>query len=467
MISIKATVKRDRQNTLMKSRKQLDDLGLFDAKIPRYTSYPTALHFSHEIDPETYENWITAIPQGSEVSLYLHIPFCERLCWFCACRTQGVRSSEPVKAYLATLKKEIDHLQAILPSGLKLSRLHWGGGTPTILKPHQITELSERIFEMLPLSEGAEFSVEIDPTLVDDAKLKALAKAGMNRASIGIQDFSEHIQSAIGREQPFELTQSVVKMIRAHGISSLNADIVYGLPHQDLKTIRSSTSRVLELDPDRVALYGYAHVPWMAKRQRMIPEHALPSAQDRWDLFKTAEAMFVSAGYVPLGIDHFAKPDDTMAKVAQAGRLRRNFQGYTDDQAPTLIGLGASSISRFKEGYVQNSPATAGYQGRVRAGAYPVARGYRFSLEDRVRAMAIERILCDYSFSIREISAKYGDFAKILEPDAERAAKKFAGYVTLEDGVLTIIEEPKFLARMVAVEFDTFMTSGARHSSAI
>ncbi len=328
----------------METKTQLAKLGLFDAKVPRYTSYPTAPHFSSDVSQDDFVNWINGIKPDSEISLYVHVPFCRRLCWFCACRTQGTQSEAPIIAYMETLKTELALLKEILPRGVKLSRLHWGGGTPTLLSPGMMTDLAGAIADVAPFAEGAEFSVEIDPNEIDDARLAALAAAGMNRASIGVQDFDDEIQRTIGRLQGYDVTRNAVEAIRAHGVYSLNADILYGLPHQSNERITESVQKLLSLNPDRVALYGYAHVPWMAKRQQMIPSEALPTPEERLELFDTARRLFLWDDYVEIGIDHFATRNDGLAVAQKAGKLRRNFQGYTDDQSDVLIGVGASSI---------------------------------------------------------------------------------------------------------------------------
>ncbi|MDO5529548.1 MAG: radical SAM protein, partial [Paracoccus sp. (in: a-proteobacteria)] len=261
----------------MNDESQLSRLGLFDARVPRYTSYPPATRFSPEIGAAQMAGWLAEIAPGTQVSLYIHVPFCRRLCWFCACRTQGTSSDAPVRAYVETLLDEIAMLRAHLPDGVTLSRLHWGGGTPTLLAPDLIERLAGAVFDAFPMAPGAEFSVEIDPSEIDAARMAALARAGMSRASIGVQDFDPKIQSAIGRAQSLEITREAAEMARAAGVDSLNADILFGLPYQDDRSITATVEKLLTLRPDRVALYGYAHVPWMAKRQVMIPGAALPS----------------------------------------------------------------------------------------------------------------------------------------------------------------------------------------------
>ncbi|NEY89896.1 oxygen-independent coproporphyrinogen III oxidase [Tabrizicola oligotrophica] len=446
---------------------QLMRLGLFDARVPRYTSYPTAPHFAGGVGPETFVQWIQAIPAQSEISLYLHVPFCRRLCWFCACRTQGTSSDTPVLAYAKVLKAEIALLKRHLAPGVKLSRLHWGGGTPTLLPADCMRDLAATVFEAVPMAEGAEFSVEIDPNEIDAARLDALAAAGMNRASIGVQDFDPEIQKAIGREQSYELTKQVADMIRDRGIKSLNADILYGLPFQTNERIADSVQKLLTLSPDRVALYGYAHVPWMSRRQQMIPSDAMPTPQERLALFETARQLFVWDGYDEIGIDHFARPEDGMAKAAKAGTLRRNFQGYTDDTAPVLVGLGASSISRFPQGFAQNASGTADHTRAIREGHFSTHRGHVFTPDDVMRARIIEALMCDFRVNREEILSHFAVTPEALQAMFRAAADTFGDMVTLDDTGLAIPPHARPLTRMVARAFDAYDQSKAKHSAAI
>lgn len=451
----------------MTAQSQLARFGLFDARVPRYTSYPTAPHFSGEVGADFFQSSVEAIPSGASVSLYVHVPFCRRLCWFCACRTQGTRTDSPVRAYVETLLAEIAMLRNILPGGLTLSRLHWGGGTPTLLTPDMIAELANAIQDVLPLGPDAEFSVEIDPNEIDAPRLAALSAAGMNRASIGVQDFDEEIQGVIGRRQSYEVTKAAVDAIREAGITSLNADILYGLPHQTNTRIAESVQKLLTLSPDRVALYGYAHVPWMAKRQQMIPSDALPTPQERLGLYETAKQLFQWDGYEEIGIDHFAAPQDGLARARKEGRLRRNFQGYTDDQAEVLIGLGASSISRFPQGYAQNAPATSAYTTAIRNGQFATQRGHVFSAEDKMRARMIEALMCDFEIDADEISTRFGVPASEVGASFNAAAQAFPGMVEVSATKFRIPPEARPLTRMIARAFDAYDLSKAGHSSAV
>lgn len=442
-------------------------LGLFDAKVPRYTSYPTAPQFGAGVGAETFGSWIEAIPEGGTISLYLHVPFCRRLCWFCACRTQGTSSDDPVVIYVETLKQELALLGARLAPGVRLSRLHWGGGTPTMIPAPLIGDLAKAVFDVVPPAPDAEFSVEIDPNEIDAPRMEALARAGMNRASIGVQDFDPLIQKAIGREQSFELTAQVAAMIRACGIESLNADILFGLPHQTQGRIARSVELLLNLSPDRVALYGYAHVPWMSRRQQMIPAEAIPAAQDRLALFETARRMFDGAGYAEIGIDHFAKPTDGLARAQAAGRLRRNFQGYTDDTAPVLVGLGASSISRFPQGFAQNASGTADHTRAIREGRFSTHRGHVFAGEDLLRGRIIEALMCDFHVSRAELLRDFDTTPARLDALFAEGAGRFGDYFRVDADGATIPNAGRPLARMIARTFDAYDPGAAQHSAAI
>ncbi|MCF3973097.1 oxygen-independent coproporphyrinogen III oxidase [Paracoccus salsus] len=451
----------------MSTVSQLRQLGLFDARVPRYTSYPPATQFSSGTDPDLVSAWIAGIPAEAQISLYVHVPFCRRLCWFCACRTQGTQKLEPVIAYTDTLLAELVGLRARMAPGVRLSRLHWGGGTPTLLPPEQMHRLAAAIFEAFPLAENGEFSVEIDPAEIDAARMDALASAGMTRASIGVQDFDPLIQQAIGRDQSFEMTARAVGLIRDHGIASLNADILYGLPYQTPTRMADSVQKLLALGPDRVALYGYAHVPWMSKRQVMIPEDKLPDNEARLELFRTAQQLFQADGYLEIGIDHFARPSDSLAQAAGQGSLRRNFQGYTDDQADVLLGLGASSISRFPQGYAQNAPATGAYTAAVRAGRLPVTRGHALSDDDILRGRMIEALMCDFRIDTREMQQRYGVSAARLESLLAPLLDRFGSVIRTSADGLCITPEGRPLTRMIAHQLDFYAAAPSSHSSAV
>lgn len=450
----------------MEHIEKLGPLGLFDARVPRYTSYPTAPVFAKDTNDVAQMVWLSALDPQTPVSVYVHIPFCERLCWFCACRTQGTTTLSPVESYLKTIEVELRLLAASLPEGIRMGRLHWGGGTPTILLPAMIHQLAQAIKAVIPPADDFEFSVEIDPTMVDADKIAALAQEEMNRASIGIQDFSPDVQAAIGRAQPYEDTAACVAMLRKAGITSLNADLVYGLPHQTLAKITETVRQVLTLAPDRIALFGYAHVPHMAKRQKLIDEAALPDDRMRYRLAESAAAQFNAAGFQTIGIDHFAKPDDSLSRAANDGTLRRNFQGYTTDTCPTLIGVGASSISRFAQGYMQNASATAAYIQRIEAGRLAGFRGHEMTDDDQLRARAIEMLMCDFRIDRVALRADFDTAEATLAAIHDAVAARFSGYVTVTDEAVTITPDGKPLMRMIAQAYDAYADTGAVYSKA-
>ena len=441
-------------------------LGLFDAAVPRYTSYPAANHFDPGEGRLQQEGWLRAVPEGAAISLYLHIPFCKRLCWFCACRTQGTKTLSPVQAYVERLREELDLVRTRLPRHVSLARLHLGGGTPTILDAGTMGDLLDHIFAYFDKAEGFEFSVEIDPTEASDELLDLLAAKGMNRASVGVQDFDLKVQEAIGRIQSFTQTARVLDRLRQHGVRSVNMDLLYGLPHQTQKSLGDTIQKVLALEPDRLAIYGYAHVPWMSKRQVMIDGSALPTGEERYALAEQAREAFVLDGFVPVGIDHFARPDDGLARAATEGRLRRNFQGYTDDPAEILIGLGASAISRFPQGYVQNAAATAAYQQRIGAGDLAGQRGHAFTRADRLRGAIIEALMCNFEVDVAALIAR---FSRVEVGEAlSRLRDRFADQLEDSTGRLRVRDEARPLLRLMAREIDAYGRTGAQaHSSAV
>ncbi|WP_051491974.1 oxygen-independent coproporphyrinogen III oxidase [Roseivivax isoporae] len=444
------------------------DSLLARASVPRYTSYPPANHFTPEVGPDRHARWIASVDPDRPVSIYLHIPFCRRLCHFCACRTQGTRTDAPLDAYVKRLVTEIRRVAALLRHPQPASAVHFGGGTPTILPPHLLRAIDAALrssFDVLP---DAEVSVEVDPMELDERRLDALASIGLTRASIGVQDFADAVQSAIGRPQSFEATRAAAEGLRARGARSLNVDLIYGLPHQDAASLRATLAHVDELVPDRVAIYGYAHVPQMARRQRLIPQDALPGPAERLALFELARRLLLWAGYVPAGIDHFARPGDTLALAAQAGRLRRNFQGYTTDDARVLLGFGASAISRFPQGHVQNAPASGAWAARIDEGRLASVRGYALSSEDRCRGEIIDRLMCDFAADVGGIAAAHGMTLAAFHATLERILERFGPEVAVEAGHLRLTASDGRFARLVCAEFDTFLAQKeAAYSRAI
>lgn len=462
-MSIKDGKPIKRQNPEMMNFDTLKARGLFDERLPRYTSYPPAPAFTADVGADFQAEAIAALEADAPISLYLHIPFCERLCWFCACRTQGVRSLTPVQAYLETLRKELALIATHHPGKLRLKQMHWGGGTPTILPPELIREVSDMLREIFVMDHDTAFSVEIDPTLVDADKIAALKAAGMTRASIGVQDFAPVVQKCIGRLQSFEQTQAAVNMLRGADVASLNVDLVYGLPFQSIEGFAQTLQQVNALRPDRVALFGYAHVPHMAKRQNLIPEAALPGDRARFALFNKATELLCADGMVAIGIDHFARPEDSMAQAAANGRLRRNFQGYTVDGCDTLLGLGASSISRFKEGFVQNAAQTGDYTRQIKAGKLAAVRGYRLTAEDRLRSRIIEMLMCDFAIDFKELNLNEVDRARFA-PALDALRCECEGMFEETPERLSLTAQARPLVRRLAHFFDASNPGHAGYS---
>ncbi len=313
-------------------------LEKYAAAAPRYTSFPTAPNFHSGIDAERYRAWLGELPVGSRVSLYVHIPYCESLCWFCGCHTKATRQYAPVGAYLQQLLNEIELVKAALPKGCSVRSIHWGGGSPTMLTSGDISMLATSLHTAFDVASDAEFSVEIDPRGLTPDRISALVLAGVTRASFGVQDFNPTVQKAINREQSPALTKAVIDTFRNAGVQAINVDVLYGLPHQSTRILVETLLKVLRLEPNRIALFGYAHVPWLKRHQRMIDESALPGTEERFRASQLAAELIRAWGYQPIGIDHFALPDDSLAIAARAGRLHRNFQGYTDDECDALIG---------------------------------------------------------------------------------------------------------------------------------
>lgn len=441
----------------------------FSEAVPRYTSYPTAPHFHAGVDAGTVRDWLAAVPAGDELSLYLHIPYCDRLCWFCACHTKQTRRYEPVASFVASLRAEIATVGRLTGGRAGVRAVHFGGGSPTMLQPEDIVALDRALRDAFDYLPDVEISVEMDPNDLDEARFDAFAAIGLTRASLGLQDFDPKVQAAINREQSFEQTKSVIDGVRARGVQSVNLDLLYGLPHQTEDSVAATIEQALSLDPDRVALFGYAHVPWFKKHQTMIDEAWLPGPEERYAQMQRASGMIRDAGYAAIGIDHFAKPGDTLAKAAREGRLRRNFQGYTDDASETLIGLGPSSISQYRQGYAQNIAATAEYQRMVDGGGLASVRGIGFTEEDRLRGWVIERLMCDFGFSGGEATERFGAPARaLLAEAAEIAAADLDGFLTRSGERFAVSEAGRPLVRTIAARFDSYLSSGtARHSVAV
>lgn len=437
--------------------------------VPRYTSYPTAPHFNSDVDNETYKSWLGSLKKTDSLSLYVHIPFCDTLCWFCGCHTKHTLKYQPVADYLPILMKEITTISKLAKTRPTATRLHWGGGSPTILNPEDIQRLANHIKSSFECSDDLEFSIEIDPRGISEEQLDAMAEAGLTRASIGVQDFNLHVQERINRIQTYEETKRVVDGLRARGVKSLNLDVMYGLPNQTQQDVEATVDKVILLDPDRIAFFGYAHVPWMKKHQTMILEKSLPDNNKRFQQANHAAKRLIEAGYQQIGLDHFSKVGDALAVAERENRLARNFQGYTEDNADALLGFGASSISKLPQGYVQNITATLDYMREVENNGIAVAKGYAMSDEDRMRAHLIEKLMCNYAIDTGDLTKIFGDIARPVEIELQDLhAHDEEGFIIKNESHYSISKEGRPYIRSIAATFDTFFASGkARHSSAV
>ena len=431
---------------------------------PRYTSYPTAPHFHNGVTAETVAGWLEALPAGDAISLYIHIPYCHTLCWYCGCNTTATQKRAPIAAYVDPLLAEIDRIADRLPARMPVSHLAFGGGTPTILSARDLDRIMARIHDRFDLAAGAKISIEIDPREFDTTLAPVLAGHGVTRASTGIQTFDLKTQRAINRVQSLDITRRAFDRLREAGIADINADVLYGLPYQTLESSEATATGVLSLEPTRLAVFGYAHVPHMKAHQRLIPDKTLPGPAERLDQADVMDDVFCTAGFERVGIDHYARVDDAMALASRAGTLRRNFQGYTTDRAETLIGIGASSISRTPSGYVQNHTGVRMWRDSLDKGELPVARGVALSAEDRYRGAIIEQLMTQLSVDLDAVSQIH---ARPV-PDVDLSELEAAGIVTRTGSHLAIHPDYRPLARLAAAAFDTYLTgSGARHSVSV
>jgi oxygen-independent coproporphyrinogen-3 oxidase len=455
--------------TIMKTI-QPDVVARFEGqRAPRYTSYPTAPHFLDAFADADYQTLLTEVPADAGLSLYLHVPFCQTMCWYCGCHTRIVSEYSPIEAYLRALEAEIRMVAAALPQRMKVRHIHWGGGTPTIMAPDAFRSLMDVLRECFEVAGDAEVAVEIDPRRITDAMIGALGDGGVTRASLGVQSFDPKVQQAINRIQSFEQTACATDGLRAVGIEAINFDLIYGLPYQTVASCEDTVAQALRLGPDQLSVFGYAHVPWMKKHQRMIELSTLPNSGERLAQFGAISARLADAGYRRIGLDHFAKPGDRLVQCLDAGTLHRNFQGYTSDQCSTLIGFGASAVGTLPQAYVQNTTQVGEYRRRIEAGSFAVQRGRRLSAEDRLRRDVIERIMCDFRVDLDAVAAKHGLNAEYFADEFAHLRKlERDGIVRIDNAVVSLDETYWPLARTVAAIFDAYLQpEEQRHAAAI
>lgn len=441
----------------MASELPLDLVRRYDQPGPRYTSYPTAPHFSQDVGAAAYLE--AAGRAEGDLSLYVHLPFCRSLCYYCACHMLVTHRPEKVAAYLDVLHREVDLVAARVRPGQRVVQVHWGGGTPTYLAPEQIEGLMAHLRARFDVAPGAEVGLEADPRGLTPEHLAAARRAGFNRLSFGVQDLDARVQEAINRVQPFELVREAVAEARRVGFESISLDLVYGLPHQTPASFRETVEQVLRLAPDRLSLFSYAHVPWKKKHQMLIQEAWLPAPEAKLALLLGAMAQLGEAGYGYLGMDHFARPGDPLYEAAQAGTMQRNFQGYSTHAGSTLLGFGLSAISQLEGLYAQNALDLPAYEAAVRAGRPPTARGVRLTADDRLRRDVVMAIMCRFAVDAAAIERRSGVvfadyFADAL---AQLAPMEGDGLVEVTAAGLRVTPRGRFFVRNVAMAFDAYL----------
>lgn len=423
--------------------------------VPRYTSYPTAPNFRPAGDDSGHRQHLQNLP-GEPLSIYLHIPFCRQMCWYCGCHTTVVRRNAPVARYVASMAGEIRRVGSLIGWRPIASHLHWGGGTPTLLPADAITALDRRLRQAFAFAPDMEIGLEADPRTLDRDIAKAFVDSGVNRVSLGVQTFDPAVQKAIHRVQPYDQVESAVRLFRDLGVGGMNFDLIYGLPLQTLDSCRDTVRRALELRPDRLAVFGYAHVPSFKPHQRNIREDDLPATAERHEQAQAIAEELLAAGYRQIGLDHFALPGDALELAARNGRLHRNFQGYTTDGCRTLVGLGASAISRFAGGFVQNATRIPDYQHKLAGGGLATGRNCPISDDDARRAAIIEQLMCNYR---ADIGAETPAGIAELERD---------GLIRRVGSVIEVRDEARPLVRTVAAAFDSYLPqTTARHVTAV
>jgi oxygen-independent coproporphyrinogen III oxidase len=426
---------------------------------PRYTSYPTAPEWDESFGAEEFR---AAIAESNEraapLSLYFHLPFCESLCLYCGCNVVITKRHEVCAPYLEHLKREIDCVRGEIAPGRVVSQLHWGGGTPTFLSAEQIEELYCHVRERFEFAPDAEVGIEIEPRVTSDEQCRVLRLLGFNRLSMGVQDFNPLVQQTVNRIQPYEMTRRLFDYCRSLGFESINIDLIYGLPHQTVGGFAETVDRVIEINPDRIALFSYAHVPWLKKQQGSFAKH-LPQGSEKFRIFQMAIEMLTEAGYRYIGLDHFVKPHDELARAQDERTLHRNFQGYTTRGGSDLFGMGVSSISGLSDTYAQNWRELPKYYEAVDGGGWATMRGMRLSADDKLRRAVINRILCHCVLVKSEIEAEFAvGFDDYFAAELARLAPlERDGLVRLGRDRIEVAALGRVFIRNVAMAFDAYL----------
>jgi oxygen-independent coproporphyrinogen-3 oxidase len=435
-------------------------LEKYATSAPRYTSYPTAVDWASDFDGSRYPELLAdAARENAPLSVYVHIPFCAERCLFCGCNVVITRNEERVERYLERLEREFAFVRASGVGAREVHQYHWGGGTPTHLSSKQIARVQESFTKTFHLAGDAEVAIEVDPRVTTDEQIALLARLGFNRISVGIQDFDRRVQEDVKRVQSVEETRRVVDAARAAGMGSLNVDLIYGLPYQSVESFERTVRIVLEIRPERIALFHYAHVPWIKKHQTAMSLDAAPDPATKLAIFLRALELFRDAGYVSIGLDHFALPEDELARAARAGSLHRNFMGYTTRRGSEMVSLGVSAIGEVGGAFVQNDPAESEYLTRIQEHGFATARGHTLSAEDRLRRDVILSIMCNLVLAKAPIEARHGiDFDEHFAAElAELAPLEADGLVERGRDALRITPLGQLFLRNVALPFDRYL----------
>jgi len=434
----------------------------YDRPGPRYTSYPTAPQFTEKFKSDDFLEEIKRTNNNDnppDLSFYFHIPYCDTLCYFCGCNMIVSRNRSRIASYVNYLKKEIDLIRKYINPERIVAQLHWGGGTPTHLNPDEIRDLSSYFNSNFKFKKDAEISCEIDPRELKRQHLEALRESGFNRISMGVQDFNPRVQKAVNRIQPEDMTREVIDWIRELNYHSFNLDLIYGLPFQTVESFEVTIDKIIDISPDRIALFNFAHVPWMKKHQSLIHKEDLPSPEEKLAILEMSVARLTQAGYVFIGMDHFAKPEDELTKALNEKKLYRNFQGYSTNAGTDLYAGGITSISQVGNVYAQNVKTEHEYYERLDNGEIPTFKGYHLNEDDILRKEVITRIMCDFELDFSQIEKKFNiDFKKYFAWGLENIKEMIDdGLVEIKNGKLTVNEMGRLLIRNVAMNFDGFI----------
>lgn len=435
-------------------------------QVPRYTSYPTAPHFQGHVDGSVMASWLGELQTDMPLSLYFHIPFCKRLCWYCGCNTKATMKYAPVTKYLTYLKKEIALVAGQFECKRKVSHIHFGGGSPSYLVPDDFTELMAFVRDMFELEADCEIAIELDPREITEPKVAAYRMAGVNRVSLGVQDFDLSVQKAINRVQPLHMVYDAVKLLRDYDITQINMDLLYGLPLQTEASILQNIDIAAGLAPTRISLFGYAHVPWMKKHMQMIDEGNLPDATARCEQFDAARRALEQKGYRQIGLDHFVRYNDPMAEAFKAKELHRNFQGYTTDSSEALLAFGPSAISALPQGYSQNATANHEYFKAIDEGLLPTVKGVEITAEDKIRRALINELMCYLEIDLMRFFCAHGlalDSYDHIYPTLQELAKD--RLIEFDGSRIKVNPNATQAVRLVCSLFDAyFQASKARHA---